>query len=353
MTINSIVIATHSFSPGTSQALQDYLTRENKEVLFIEHPLFANVFIWAIGALDTLWKVIRTRKKFDLYVGSNNLNAFMGIILKKLGFVKRVVFFTPDYSINRFDNFILNHIYLWMDFFCLRNADLVWNSSSIMPVDLMVLEREKRGIPYKYRNKQFAVPDGTDDIKTPFLEDIDRFKIGFVGHLKEKMGLELLIDAFNEVCNQIPQSKLVIIGSGPLEKYLRKKSKGLNIEFTGFVGELSGVYRLLSDCAIGIAPYEKNTISQYTDPGKVKIYLSLGLPIVISRVPRVATEIEKMNCGIAFDPDNKKELISAVLRLLKDDVFFYSCRINSLKLAEEYRWDKVFERAFSFLDIKQ
>lgn len=118
---------------------------EGKDVLFIEHPLFGNVFIWFLGALDTLWKVIKAKKTYDLYVGSNNLNAFIGIILRKIGLVRKTIFFTPDYSINRFDNYFLNNIYLWLDYFCLRHADLVWNSSSIMPLDLMIQAREKGG----------------------------------------------------------------------------------------------------------------------------------------------------------------------------------------------------------------
>jgi len=347
--INRIVIATHSFSPGTSQALRDYLIEEGKDVLFIEHPLFANLIIWTLGAIDTLWQVIKTGKKFDLYVGSNCLNAFLGIILRKLYFVKKVIFFTPDYSIKRFNNFVLNRIYLWMDYFCLRNADLVWNSSSVMPVDLMVLEREKRGIPQKYRKKQIPIPDGTDYIEPNPIQKIDRFKIGFVGHLKTGMGLKLLIDAFKEIEKEIPQVKLLIIGSGPLEDDLRKKAKGLRIEFTGFVGDISRVYELLSTCGMGVAPYEKDTISQYTDPGKIKIYLSLGLPIVISRVPQIAKEIEKRDCGIAINPNSKEELKEEILKILKNESLFNRYRENSLKLAEEYRWGKIFKRALSFV----
>lgn len=344
----NVVVASHVFSPGTSQALRDYLTRRGSNVLFIGQPLFGNPFTWALGALDTIWKVIKTRQKYDLYVGSNNLNAFIGIILRKTGVVRKVVFFTPDFSHQRFGNTLLNNLYHWLDYYCLRNADLVWNSSAIMPIDPIMREREERGVPTHYRNKQIQVPDGTDTVDIVPFERINRYEIGFVGHLKKGMGVELLIDAFPEIIKQIPEASLLIIGSGPIEDKLRHQAKGLNVEFTGFMGDLSEVYKRLSTCAIGVAPYEENTISQYSDPGKVKVYLSVGLPMVITKVPQVAFEIDRQECGIAINC-KRKELVDAVVRLLKDEALLKSYRNNVMKLSKEYSWDNVFDRALSRL----
>jgi len=344
----SVVVVTHVFSPGTSQAFRDYLLKEGKEVLFIGHPLFGNIFSWSWGALETFWRVFRKVKTYDLYFGSNNLNAFIGIVLKKIGRVKKVIFFTPDYSLKRFNNIILDRIYLWLDYFCLRRADIVWNSTSIMPLDLMAQEREKRGVPVKYRSKQISVPDGTDDIETLPFSRINRHTIGFVGHLKEGMGLELLIEVFPRIAEIVPQARLLIIGSGPIEEKLRQEALGANIEFTGFIGEISRVYQLLSQCAFAVAPYAEGTISQYTDPGKVKVYLSCGLPMVITRVPRVALEIEKEGCGICIDYD-RQQLMQAMIKFLTDDALLQAYRQNTKNLAEKYRWDKIFSAALERL----
>ena len=343
----SIVIASHVFSYGTSQALRDYLLKEKWDVLFIGHNLFGNIFTWTVGVFDTFIRVVLKFRKYYLFMGSNCLNAFVGIILRKIGFVEKVIFFTPDYSQQRFKNRMLNNLYHWLDYYCLKEADLVWNSSSIMPIDLMVKEREKRGIPTKYRDKQIPVPDGTDEFRQLSLEQINRFEIGFVGHLKEGMGIELLIDAMPDIKREIPEVKLVIIGSGPIEKYLREKAKDKEyIKFTGFIGDIKCVYDRLSKCAIGIAPYEPGTISQYTDPGKVKVYLTVGLPIVITKVPQVAFEIDKEKCGIAIDFD-RKQLIDAVIKLLKDDEVLKQYRENTKIMSEKYRWSNIFKRALS------
>jgi len=341
-----VVIATHVFSYGKAQALKDYLM-DKAEVLFIGHPLFGNLFTWTIGAIDTLWQVFKSGKKFDLYVGSNNLNAFVGILLKKMGRVKKVIFYTPDSPPNRFRNRLLNNFYHWLDSFCVKHSDLVWNNSN-----RMIAEREKRGLSKKYRNKQIEVPMGTDLVEQTAFSEIDRYSIGFVGHLKEGQGLELIIDALPEITKQIPKVKLLIIGSGPIEEKLKLQVKNLklkNVEFLGFIGDINKVYRILSKCAIGIALYKKYSHAQYTDPGKVKNYLSVGLPIVITDVPEIAYEIDKEKCGIMIKYD-RQEVVKAIVKLLKNEDLLKSYRKNVGKLACKYSYDRIFAKALSSLE---
>jgi len=341
--IKKIVIATHVFAPGPSQALRDYLIKEKKEVLFIGHPILGNLFTWLLGALDTFFKVLKQRKKYDLYVGYDNVNAFIGLILKKMGKVEKVIFMTVDYSHNRFKNKMLNNFYHWLDYYCLKNANLVWNST-----DRMVFEREKRGILKIYRNKQIAVPDGTDLVKLVPFDKRNLYEIVFVGHLKEDMGLELLIESFPEIEKEIPEVKLTIIGSGYMEKKLKEQARGLNIEFKGFIGDLTEVYKIITKAVIGLAIYNKNGMMEFTDPAKVKLYLSAGLPVIVTRVPQIATEIENKKCGITIDY-NKEELKNAIVRLLKNQELLKKYSDNALILSKKYLWSNIFREALGKL----
>jgi len=69
------------------------------------------------------------------------------------------------------------------------------------------------------------------NIKGPFLL--------FVGRLAEKKGVRYLIDAMPKVVQKYPETKLLIIGSGPLENELKNQVKNLNLEnniiFTGAI----------------------------------------------------------------------------------------------------------------------
>jgi glycosyltransferase involved in cell wall biosynthesis len=69
------------------------------------------------------------------------------------------------------------------------------------------------------------------NIKGPFLL--------FVGRLVEKKGVKYLIDAIPKVIEKYPETKLLIVGSGPLENELKTQVKNLNLEkniiFTGAI----------------------------------------------------------------------------------------------------------------------
>jgi len=349
--IKNIVIVTHFFSPGTSQGLREYCQRKKIPHLYIAHPLFGNIFTWSLGIINTLFQVLKTGKTYHVYMGSNRLNAAVGIILKKLRRVKKVVYFSPDWSEKRFNNRFLNWFFLKLDYLCVKYCDIVWNSSHIMKIDPMMREREKLGYPKAWRKKQIQVPDGTDFFPIPPFDKINRYEIGFVGHLKKEMGIQLAIESLPLILKTLPKIKLLIIGSGPFENELKKKAQGLPVKFTGFMGDIDEVYKRLSRCAIAIAPYEDTpeNISQYTDPGKVKNYFSVGLPIIITRVPKIAFEIDKEKCGITINY-NKKEFIEAVVKLLSDEKLLKEFRRNTKRLAKKYSWDSVFNRTLSFIN---
>jgi len=346
--IRTVIIASHTFAFGTSQGFYDYCKRKRFDVIFIGHPLFGNVFTWLFGAVDTLLQVVKTGKSYDLYVGSNNLNASVGLILKTLGKVKRVVYFSPDWVLDRFGNLLLNRVYHWLDYICVKNCDMTWNSSAIMPIDPMMTEREKLGYPVEFRKKQIQVSDGTEVIDLPPFSAIDRYRIGFIGHLRPGMGVEMLLSAMPYILRKIPHASLLIMGSGPLEGDLRKRAAKLPVEFTGFVGDINEVYKKLSYCAIAVAPYEAGSISEFTDPGKVKSYLTAGLPIVITKVPKVAYEINQKKAGIATS-DKPEEFAKAIVEILGHAKKLRSYRGNALKLRDEYSWDRIFDRALSYL----
>jgi len=117
------------------------------------------------------------------------------------------------------------------------------------------------------------------------------------------------------------------------------------------MGNIKQVYKRLSMCAFAIAPYEESreTISQFTDPGKVKNYFSIGLPVIITKVPQIAYEVDKEKCGIAIRYD-AKEFIDATLSLLRNENKLKECRKNVLKLRKKYSWDNIFDRALCYTD---
>jgi glycosyltransferase involved in cell wall biosynthesis len=371
---STFVIVTHVYATGPAFKLEEYFQGKVKTLIFIGHPfsyaketqsfiriykkgkltLEKKFYKWAGPEVSfylkdtalTLWWIVKYAASVDYFIGVDNLNAFSGYLLKILGKVKKYIFYTIDYVPNRFDNKLLNYIYHFLDRFSIRKSDKVWNLSSIM-----VDEREKKGVDVKFRNKQIVVPIGTTLHKTRVdVKEIDRYKVVHMGHLLEKQGVEKLIQAMKEVTNKIPKAHLLIIGGGPQEAKLKKDVIRLKLEksvkFTGFIEKFSDVEKMLQDAAIAVAPYldNKDTYTRYTDPGKPKDYLANGIPVIITKVPQVAYEIEKSKCGIAIN-DDKKELVNALLTLLTNNKMLDEFRKNTIVMARKYSWNRIFDKA--------
>lgn len=371
----TFAIVAHIYASGPSQKLENYLIKKADDLIFIGHPFsyapdtrsFLRIYkkgklvadkkfltwrgpeisFYFKDILLTLWWLIRY-KPIDYFVGVDNLNAFTGFILKRLSRVSKIIFYTIDYIPHRFENKFLNAIYHWVDKFMVVKSDKVWNLSKIM-----VEKREINGVNKQFRDKQLVVPMGCDINDSIVLQNkIDRYKIVFMGHLRQGHGIEMLITAMTTVIKKIPKASLLIIGGGALEDKLKVQAKRLkltsSITFSGFIEKFNDVNNLLRSSAIAIAPYEDNnkTFTRYTDPGKVKDYLACGLPVIITKVPQVAWEIDKNKCGLAINY-NQEELSKAIITLLKNKNLLGLCRKNALKMAKKYTWDKIFNKALS------
>ncbi len=372
LTGRRFVVVTHVYAHGPAFSLEEYLKERVASLVFIGHPFpFARdtrsfMRVYDQGRLTSektfrQWRgpdatfylkdiVVTLRwllpmRRADYFVGADVLNAFAGVLLQRLGKVQHVVFYTIDYIPRRFPSPLLNSLYHFLDRFVVRTAHRVWNLSPAMAE-----EREKRGVTRRYRGKQLTVPIGTVMVEPAADARFDRHKIVFLGHLRAGQGVELLLEAMTEVVKSVPQAHVLLIGGGPLEPALKALVARLgltrHVRFQGFVERSADVQQLLRNACFAVAPYldTPETFTRYADPGKPKDYLASGLPVVITKVPLVAFEIEAKRCGLAIDA-TKDDLVRALMLLLTDDDLVREFRRNVPQMAREYAWEKVFDRA--------
>jgi len=291
---------------------------------------------------------IRLRDRYDYWIGVEALNALAGVALWRMGFVKRVIYYNLDYGEVRFKNKTLNGIFHRLDRLAARHADVVWNLSAEMARTRNRLANGKFNFA-----PQISVPIGTDveRIERLPLEQIDRYTVVYLGLLSENTGAMLTLEAMPVLLKKVPQAKLLVVGSGPLEKEMRVRAEQLglsaNVEFMGRVSD-EMVEQVLRHSAVGIAPYapDPDSIKKFTDVTKPRMYMTCGMPVIITGVPPVAKEIAENRAGIVINYD-KDELADAVIRILTDDELLREFRQNAVKLAFKYSWTDIFSRAFS------
>jgi len=373
------VIVVHEAIPvGPSHDLRDFfLEHQIQELLFIAHPLiFLKEFYkkssryeeYKTGKLTAkktafhyrlpdvllygkdffysiLWCLLQ-KAKYDAYIGIDPLNAFAGLVLRKLGKVEKVVYYSIDYFTNRFDNKILNKIYHLIDKLCVKYADETWNLSP-----MMALARQKYShMDRKIFNRQLTVPVGVwvHKVKRKRFSEINRKKIVFIGSFLPLMGIDLILKAIPIIARKIPDIQLDIVGGGPEDEPLRQFTANLkmdkNIRFYGWVSEKERLEKILSDAAVGIAPFNTLILDDQVrnaDPAKLKDYMSWGMPVIVTDAIVNSKQIENARCGIVIQY-NVKELADAVIKLLLDEKLLKEYRRNAIRFVEQFDYERIF-----------
>lgn len=374
----NFIIVSHIFATGPALDLEEYLKDKVNTLLFIGHPFsyreeknsfyrfyrdgkliiehkaiawnFPDIFVYLKDAFYTFWWILKESEKYDFYIGSDNFDAFLGLILKRLGKVENVILYTIDYMPKRFKNQILNNLYHFFDRQCLKFCKIVWNVSPVM-----AKAREERSrLKEEECVPQIIVPLGMWYKRIPKLsfEKKKRYQLVFMGHILEKQGLDVVISAMPAILKKVPFAKLLIIGSGEYEDRLKglvgNLKIGKNVEFAGYVEKHEDVERMVAESTISLAMYKPDPTSftKWADPGKLKIYLAAGLPIILTSVPPVAREIETKKCGIIAEY-SEKDLADKAIRLLTSIRMLKEYQKNATVWARRFDWDRVFSRALT------
>lgn len=135
----------------------------------------------------------------------------------------------------------------------------------------------------------------------------------FVGRLSVEKGVQTLLEAFT----QLPDEKLVIVGTGPEETVLKEyqEAKGLsNIVFLGFqTGEpLDDIFRGAKALILPSVWYENM-------PYVMLEAFSFGKPVIGSNLGGIPERVQDGSNGFLFEAGNAESLRSAIKRFNQFD----------------------------------
>lgn len=375
----TFIIVTHQMVYGSPQALRDYLNNKKvKQLLFIGLSFLTqntssrylyksgkeiskeiidrgkNIGVkdYIVDFFQVLSWVFKEKDKFDTFIGVDNLNCLAGLFLKKIGKVKKVIYYSIDFVPIRFHSKLLNYIFHRIEIICIKYADEVWDLSPRISKGRKIFLDISN-----YKNKQKIIPVGiwNDKVKKLPFNKIRKNQLLFVGHLLEKQGVQLVLDSIPKILKDIPNFQFLIIGGGEYKYDLEKKVKELHIEdhveFRGWVNDRDVLDNILSESACAVAAYkpEKQKLynfTYYTDPTKLKDYLGAGLPIILTDVSHNARDIKNKRCGIIVSY-KKEEIAKAIVTILKNEHMLKEYRKNALTFAKQFDWEKIFDKAFS------
>ena len=140
------------------------------------------------------------------------------------------------------------------------------------------------------------------------------FLIGCVGHLTSEKGHELLIRGFPEILTTHPDSRLAVVGEGPLREELERliREMGLNgrAVMTGFVSDLDDV---LPGFDLLVHPSIAEGL------GSVLLQaMSRHVPVCASRTGGIPEAVIDGETGFLFSAGSPEALVGSVLRARSD-----------------------------------
>jgi glycosyltransferase involved in cell wall biosynthesis len=187
---------------------------------------------------------------------------------------------------------------------------------------------------------------------------LNRNYICFVGMLERWQGVEYLIKSLPLILDQCPETRLLIVGDGPIKQELVELTKQNGVSdkviFTGMV-PYKKVPLYLNVGDVCVAP--KVRLKSGYSPLKLCEYLACQKPVVASRASGLEI-LEDCRGGILVEPEDPFELATAIVTLLKDRDLRKQMGENGRKyVLENQSWESVAKRVAdvcqSLIDIRR
>jgi glycosyltransferase involved in cell wall biosynthesis len=203
-------------------------------------------------------------------------------------------------------------------------------------------------------SKLEVIPNGVDVVRlTTEAFDHTAFRQGYVGgdeklvlyvgRLVAEKGIYVVLDALPKVLELRPDTKVVVVGSGPSLEDARWKASQANlsehIQFTGFVSEETR-NRLYQVADLAIFP------SVYEPFGIVALEaMALGTPVVVSNAGGLVEVVEREETGVVVEAGSPDSLAWGIVHALEQPNIS-QCRAQRAhdKAVSEFNWAVVAQR---------
>ena len=365
------VVAANGFNYNVVGALVDYLLCLGYEVEYWAFPLEATepseVRVRRAGKgqdfLQTSHRSVKVPVSYlldplQLKVSAPFDVAFSfnpALTMRLLGTRRRrreapVVHWTLDFSPRRFRSISLEWLY--------REAERNVLKHASHHVDISQVARSARygrcGLPIPETCHVVPVGFWKSQVSVDVKSQMRKPRVAFVGSMNPRQGGLDYIAALQVIIQSEPDVEGVAIGDGEERKKMQALAKSLGlssrIRFTGHLDE-AGIAKELAECSVGMAPYkeDKESLSYFCDPSKVRQYLRCGVPVVMTRVPPIWAEIDE-TAGLAV-PSNPDLLAEAALTILRQPERREKYVQGAASMALANTWESSFSRLFASIGI--
>ena len=198
-------------------------------------------------------------------------------------------------------------------------------------------------------NSFYTIPINNISI-TPNGVDLSRYhsdntrskEIIFSGAMYDHRGIDMLLNAVPNIIKQIPDAKVILLGSGPelekLQEISIQKNISENVDFKGWI-DREEIHKYLAKAEIGIGPLRLTDVTKNALPIKVLEYMASSLPVIAmtNTLPNDVLENEKNEYFI----ENEDELASKIIFLLENNKTRIKMGQESKDMVAKFDWSHI------------
>ena len=196
-----------------------------------------------------------------------------------------------------------------------------------------------------------VIPNGVDVARYRRAVPIARWQDGtpnilFVGRFEDRKGLIHLLKAFRVLRKDGAECRLLVVGSGPQERELRRyvMTRGLqNVEFLGRVSEAEKT-QLFRTADIFVSP-----ATGRESFGIILLEaMAAGAPIVCSDIHGYKGVVQRDRQALLVPPGDRKALAVAISTLLDDPQLRARMAASGLERVQQFSWEQVTARVEAY-----
>jgi len=167
-----------------------------------------------------------------------------------------------------------------------------------------------------------GVPSALLDWTAKHPAEIVKGRVIYTGTFVKERKLEVLIEAFAVVKQQVPHAELWLVGDGTvpeerkmLEQLVEKRQLTDSVHFTGFV-PMEQAWSSAASAEVCVSPVYPSFVLRPGSPTKLNEYMALARPCVANDHPEQAATLQESGAGLSV-PWGSKDFAEAIIWLLK------------------------------------
>jgi len=182
------------------------------------------------------------------------------------------------------------------------------------------LRQQVRAVGYGGDIDQFvAFADFTTFMGWPIRPPLSKPHAAFIGVFEPYKGVDVLLEAWRLVVENVPEARLLLAGKGPLLQTLQSHVQKLNVgESVAFLGHLDpgGIRDLMDNTACLVLPSRSEGLPRVVFEAMIR-----ARAVVATAVGGLAELVDHERSGLLVPPEDHQALADALTRVLADARF--------------------------------